>query len=234
MFDLAWSEIALIAVVALVVIGPKDLPNAIKGIAAMIQKGKKMLRDFQSQADDLVKEANLQEVRNQIHDVRRTVSDIRNFDLKGLVDKTVDPDGSLKGSLNGMDGSSYTAPAWTPPATAANTPGAPAMIPPSTMAPYVPPPAPPVAADMVDAPAFLPPSTPAPMAPVAPIVVAVPAAMSDLVPVAEPAPVGEGAALTTGDSRLTASAITPEPVVAIPADPAPRAAAATATATTQV
>ena len=217
MFDLAWSEIALIAVVALVVIGPKDLPNAIKGIAAMIQKGKKMLRDFQAQADDLVKEANLQEVRNQIHDVRRTVSDIRNFDLKGMVDKTVDPDGTLKGSLNGMDGSSYTAPAWTPPATAGNTPGAPAMIPPSTMAPYVPPPAPTVAADLADAPAFLPPSTPAP----APAVFVVPAAApaSDLVPpvAVEPAPVGEGAALTTDESRLTPTPIAPEPVVATPA-----------------
>ncbi len=218
MFDLAWSEIALIAVVALVVIGPKDLPNAIKGIAAMIQKGKKMLSDFQGQANDLVKEANLQEVRDQIHSVRRTVSDIRNFDLKGMVDKTVDPDGSLKNSLNGMDGT-YTTPAWTPPATAANTPGAPAMIPPSTMAPYVPPPAPPVAADLADAPAFLPPSTPAPVAPVVPIVQAAAAPPSDLVPpmADEPAPVGEGAALTTDDSRLTPTPIAPEPVVATPA-----------------
>lgn len=192
MFDLAWSEIALIAVVALIVIGPKDLPTAIKGIAGWIQKGKKMIRDFQSQADDLVKEANLQEVRNQIQDVRSTISDIRNFDLKGMVDKTVDPDGSLKSSLNGMDGGagSYSTPAWTPPATAANTPGAPAMIPPSTMAPYVPPPPPPTAGDVADAPAFLPPSTPAPppvvAAPVAAPVIetpaAVPAAMADLVP----------------------------------------------------
>lgn len=189
MFDLAWSEIALIAVVALIVIGPKDLPTAIKGIAAWIQKGKKMIRDFQSQADDLVKEANLQEVRNQIQDVRSTISDIRNFDLKGMVDKTVDPDGSLKSSLNGMDGGSgsYSTPAWTPPATAANTPGAPAMIPPSTMAPYVPPPLPPTAGDVADAPAFLPPSTPAPPPPVvaAPVIetpVAVPPVAADLIP----------------------------------------------------
>ena len=183
MFDLAWSEIALIVVVALIVIGPKDLPTAIKGIAAWIQKGKKMIRDFQSQADDLVKEANLQEVRSQIQDVRSTISDIRNFDLKGMVDKTVDPDGTLKSSLSGMDGSSnsYSTPAWTPPATAANTPGAPPMIPPNTMAPYVPPPPPPTAADLPDAPAFLPPSTLAPPPP--PVVEAAPAAP----PVIEPA-----------------------------------------------
>ena len=217
MFDLAWSEIALIAVVALIVIGPKDLPTAIKGIAGMIQKGKKMLRDFQSQANDLVKDANLQEVRDQIHDVRRTVSDIRNFDLKGMIDKTVDPDGSLKGSMSGMDGSNYSTPAWTPPATAGTTPDAPAMIPPGTMAPYVPPAPPPVAGDMADAPAFLPPSTPVPVVPAAPMVqAAAAAAPSDLVPpvAAEPAPVGEGAALTTEAERLTPTPIAPEPVVA--------------------
>jgi len=207
MFDLAWSEIALIAVVALIIIGPKDLPNAIKGIAAWIQKGKKMIRDFQSQADDLVKEANLQEVRNQIQDVRSTISDIRNFDLKGMVDKTVDPDGSLKSSMNGMSGGTtgYTAPAWTPPATAANTLGAPAMIPPGTMAPYVPPPLPPTAGDVADAPAFLPPSTPAPVImaspapaaptvelPVAPIAVAVGEAATSAAPNGTPigAPIG--------------------------------------------
>ena len=214
MFDLAWSEIALIAVVALVVIGPKDLPTAIKGMAGMIQKGKKMLRDFQSQANDLVKEAYLQEVRDQIHDVRRTVSDIRNFDLKGMVNKTVDPDGSLKSTFDGMDGSTPTTPAWTPPATAGNTPGAPAMIPPSTMAPYVPPPLPPVAADMADAPAFLPPSTPAPIAPAAPVIQPSAAAPSDLVPPLPEAPaVGQGADLTTAEERLSPTPIAPEPVI---------------------
>jgi len=198
MFDLAWSEIALIVVVALIVIGPKDLPTAIKGIAAWIQKGKTMIRDFRSQADDLVKEANLQEVRSQIQDVRSTISDIRNFDLKGMVDKTVDPDGTLKSSLSGMDGSSnsYSTPAWTPPATAANTPGAPAMIPPSTMAPYVPPPPPPTAADLPDAPAFLPPST---LAPPPPVVVEPPVAAPAMAGAASiPAPGGsEPAAVTT-------------------------------------
>jgi sec-independent protein translocase protein TatB len=202
MFDLAWSEIALIVVVALIVIGPKDLPTAIKGIAAWIQKGKKMIGDFRSQADDLVKEANLQEVRSQIQDVRSTISDIRNFDLKGMVDKTVDPDGTLKSSLSGMDGSSnsYSTPAWTPPATAANTPGAPAMIPPSTMAPYVPPPPPPTAADLPDAPAFLPPSTLAPPpSAVEPVVVEPPVAAPAMADAASiPAPGGsEPAAVTT-------------------------------------
>ncbi len=218
MFDLAWSEIALIAVVALIVIGPKDLPTAIKGIASWIQKGKKMIRDFQSQADDLVKEANLQEVRNQIQDVRSTISDIRNFDLKGMVDKTVDPDGSLKSSLSGMDGSSsYSTPAWTPPATAANTPGAPAMIPPNTMAPYVPPPPPPTAGDVAYAPAFLPPSTPAPAQPVAP---------APATPVAG-IPVAAASADTVVAEAAPVDAAPPQPASMVPPGSQPAAATTT-------
>ena len=48
MFDLAWSEIALIAVVALVVIGPKDLPEAIRGVARGMQKLRRMAGEFQA------------------------------------------------------------------------------------------------------------------------------------------------------------------------------------------
>lgn len=158
MLDLAWSEILLIAVVALVVIGPKDLPGAIRGIADLIKKGKQQLASFQQQADELVREAKLDDVRNQIADVKGALNEIRNFDLKGTIQKTVDSDGSLTQSFNGSPTSNAT-PAWTPPPTARDTPDAPAMIPPQTMAPYkAPEPLP-----QPDMPSFVPPSTPAPL-----------------------------------------------------------------------
>jgi sec-independent protein translocase protein TatB len=96
MFDLAWSEIALIGVVALVVIGPKDLPEAIRGVARGIQKLRRMASEFQSHADELVREAKLDEVRNQINEVRSAVHDIRNFDLRTEVERHVDSDGSIR------------------------------------------------------------------------------------------------------------------------------------------
>ena len=89
MFDLAWSEIALIAVVALVVIGPKDLPDAIRGIAKGIQKLRRMAGEFQGHVDEMVREAKLDEVRDQINQ-------IRNFDIKGEIEKAVDQDGSIR------------------------------------------------------------------------------------------------------------------------------------------
>jgi sec-independent protein translocase protein TatB len=179
MLDLAWSEILLIAVVALVVIGPKDLPGAIRGIADFIKTAKQKLAGFQQQADELVREAKLDDVRNQIADVKGALNEIRNFDLKGEITKVVDSDGTLTKTFseNPMGGST---PAWTPPPTARDTPDAPAMIPPQTMAPYKapePPPAP-------DVPAFLPPSTPAPLNVTPPPVVA----STDPAPEAPPTP----------------------------------------------
>jgi sec-independent protein translocase protein TatB len=89
MFDFAWSEIALIAAVALIAIGPKDMPVAIRSVTGMIKKARRMASEFQTHVDEMLREANLDEVRNQINE-------IRNFDLRGEVERQVDPDGSLR------------------------------------------------------------------------------------------------------------------------------------------
>jgi len=89
MFDLAWSEIALIGVVALVVIGPKHLPEAIRGVARGIAKLRRMASEFQGQADELVREANLDEVRQSINEIRR-------FNVRDEFTKAVDKDGSIR------------------------------------------------------------------------------------------------------------------------------------------
>ena len=93
MFDLAWSEIALIGVVALVAIGPKDLPIAIKAVAEMVKKGRRMASEFQGHVDEMVREANLHEVRDQIND-------LRTMDVKGRILSAVDGDGSLRRTIN--------------------------------------------------------------------------------------------------------------------------------------
>lgn len=92
MFDFAWSEIALIGVVALIAIGPKDMPVAIKAVTTAIKKARRMAAEFQTHVDDMMREADLQEVRESFNQ-------IRNFDLKGTVERAVDPDGSLRTTL---------------------------------------------------------------------------------------------------------------------------------------
>src|ERR1700759_4413056 len=92
MFDFAWSEIAVIGVVALVAIGPKDMPVAIRAMTNALKKARRMAAEFQTHVDDMVRDANLD-------DVRREVQNIRNFDFKGTVERTVDADGSIRAAF---------------------------------------------------------------------------------------------------------------------------------------
>ena len=92
MFDFAWSELAVIAAVALVLIGPKDMPVAIRSITGMIKKARRMAGEFQTHVDEMLREANLD-------DVKKTFNEIRNFDLKSEMERHVDPDGSLRGTF---------------------------------------------------------------------------------------------------------------------------------------
>ena len=93
MFDFAWSEIALIGIVALVAIGPKDLPVAIKAVAGMVKKARKMAGEFQTHVDEMVRDADLHEVRN-------TFNDIRKMDIKGKILSAVDDDGSIRKTMS--------------------------------------------------------------------------------------------------------------------------------------
>jgi sec-independent protein translocase protein TatB len=56
MFDFAWSELALIAVVALVVIGPKDLPRVLKVVGYWVRKARGVAREFQGSIDQMIRE----------------------------------------------------------------------------------------------------------------------------------------------------------------------------------
>ncbi|WP_052214777.1 Sec-independent protein translocase protein TatB [Belnapia sp. F-4-1] len=160
MFDLAWSEIALIGVVALVVIGPKDLPEAIRGVARGISKLRRMASEFQGQADELVREANLDEVRQSINEIRR-------FNVRDELTRAVDKDGSIRKTFT----EDPLKPSYTPPPAPAPTPaaesfGPPAPEPPRPAAPaFIPPSAVPTAAAPQAPPAFVPPADPAPAPP---------------------------------------------------------------------
>ncbi|PZW49167.1 sec-independent protein translocase protein TatB [Humitalea rosea] len=147
MFDLAWSEIALIAVVALVVIGPKDLPEAVKGVARGIQKLRRMAGEFQSQVDEVAKDAGVQ-------DLRQSIADIRRFDLKGQIEKAVDKDGGIRDTFSQNPLNPTSTSTSTPASTDTLAPDtlAPDTLKPDTLAPPAwEPPAP------VEAPAFVPP-----------------------------------------------------------------------------
>jgi sec-independent protein translocase protein TatB len=173
MFDFAWSEIALIGVVALVLIGPKDMPVAIRAVSNVIKKARRMAGEFQTHVDEMVREANLDEVRSQIQE-------IRNFDIRGEVEKAVDADGSIRGSFASQpfdpwkDGTNSPTSTTTVASAAAGGTGetpdakpappeeAPAFVPPEIVAAHAPAPAPVVQPPPPEAPAFIPPGVTSP------------------------------------------------------------------------
>ena len=158
MFDIAWSELMVIAVIALVVIGPKDLPKAIYTLGKWVKKARLVARDFQGHLDDMMREAELDELRKEALNVRDT-------NLQRMVENTIDPKGELKGAFdvganpgaNGYPGSppeDGPPPVGSPQVTAAQPqpatePPVTAPLPPLPPAEFTPSPAQPVAAQPV-------------------------------------------------------------------------------------
>ena len=89
MFDLGWSELAVVAVIALIVVGPKELPQILRTAAHWLRKARSLAREFQSSVDDMVREAELDEAK-------KTMEAARHLSLDKELEETVDPTGSLK------------------------------------------------------------------------------------------------------------------------------------------
>ncbi len=107
MFDIAWSELMVIAVIALVVIGPKDLPKAIFTLGKWVRKARGVAREFQTHIDDMMRETELDELRKEALktrdlNIKKMMEDT--IDPKGEVGKALDPKGFDVG-LNGHAGS---------------------------------------------------------------------------------------------------------------------------------
>ncbi|MEQ9329319.1 MAG: Sec-independent protein translocase protein TatB [Rhodospirillales bacterium] len=86
MFDIGWSEMMVIGALALIVIGPKDLPKALKTVGKWVRRAKDMAREFQSGVDEMVRESELEEARETL---RNTSS------LDKKIADTVDPSGEM-------------------------------------------------------------------------------------------------------------------------------------------
>jgi sec-independent protein translocase protein TatB len=134
MLDLGWSEILIIGAVALVVIGPKELPNALKTFAYWMKQARKMAREFHSGVDDMIRQAVLDDARKAVEDARRNIGK--------QIENSVDPTGDVKKALsdNPMRPLTPTVPA-SPAPSASAVPAA------TTPAPVPAPPAEPPAAE---------------------------------------------------------------------------------------
>ena len=128
MFDIAWSHLAVIALVALLVIGPKDLPRVLRTVGTWVGKARAVAREFQSSLDQMVREAELDEVKRQVEAAS-------NVNLERELENSIDPGGEMERSLK--------APVITPPPSPPTVPAS-AEPPPPEPSPAAPSPAEPV------------------------------------------------------------------------------------------
>ena len=68
MFDIGWSEIALIGIVAVVVLGPKEMPTAMRYVARAVRGARKIVTEFQRQVDDVIHQEEVKEIQKALAD----------------------------------------------------------------------------------------------------------------------------------------------------------------------
>ena len=80
MFDLSWSELLLIGVVALIFIGPKELPGVLRTLGQWMSKIRRMAGDFQNQFHDAMREAELADLKKEVDEMAAHAANYSNFD----------------------------------------------------------------------------------------------------------------------------------------------------------
>jgi sec-independent protein translocase protein TatB len=95
MFDLSWGEMGIIAVVALVVLGPKELPNALRTMSTLMKNARKLAGEFQSGVNEIIREADLEDARKKLQEVQS----LNKNQIQNAIEKAVDPTGEMKAAL---------------------------------------------------------------------------------------------------------------------------------------
>ena len=80
MFELDWGKLVIIGIVALIAIGPKELPGVLRTLGQYMAKIRRMAAEFQGQFQEAMREAEMADLKKQANDMTASVSDIANFD----------------------------------------------------------------------------------------------------------------------------------------------------------
>ena len=89
MFDIGWSEFVVIAVVALIAIGPKELPGVLRMIGQWMGKARKMAAEFQGQFQEAMREAEMADLKKSFDEVKEAASGFTSGNLMTSLEKDV-------------------------------------------------------------------------------------------------------------------------------------------------
>ena len=90
MFDIGWSELVVIAVVALIAIGPKELPGVLRMVGQWMGKARKMAAEFQGQFQEAMREAEMADLKKSFDEVKDTATALSPGNLMTSLQKDVD------------------------------------------------------------------------------------------------------------------------------------------------
>ena len=98
MFDIGCQELFIIAVVTIVVVGPKELPRVLRAVTAGMRKIRGMASEFQNSIDELARES-------ELHEIRRDLERTANIDFEKQLEETIDPTGEVSRSVRELESS---------------------------------------------------------------------------------------------------------------------------------
>lgn len=95
MFDIGGWEFLLIAILGIIIIGPKELPGAIQAVSGFVRKAREMAREFQSGLEEVARDAELDKVSETVKTAADPVGRVRQEIME-----SVDPDGDIKEAMD--------------------------------------------------------------------------------------------------------------------------------------
>jgi sec-independent protein translocase protein TatB len=137
MFDIGWSELVLIAVVALIAIGPKELPGVLRMVGQWMGKARKMAAEFQGQFQEAMREAEMADLKKSFDEIKDAASGLAGGNVMTSLQKNVSDALDISDIDKPATSAEALATSSEAPATSAEAPVTPAIEPPaiSTEAP---------------------------------------------------------------------------------------------------
>lgn len=115
MFDIGWGELLVIGIVALIAIGPKELPTVLRTLGQYMGKVRRMAAEFQGQFQDALREAEVADLKKQAEDLTSSVTDFPNFDPLAKAKNEIENVFAEPPAADSATGTAVTADAEPPP-----------------------------------------------------------------------------------------------------------------------
>jgi sec-independent protein translocase protein TatB len=90
MFDIGWGEFVVIGIVALIAIGPKELPGVLRSLGQWVTKLRRMASEFQGQFQEAMREAEMAELKKEVEEMTAAAGGLSDFDPMATVRKEVE------------------------------------------------------------------------------------------------------------------------------------------------